>query len=382
MGLARLTQQVYRQISDSQSLAAPLMVRLLADKNDAAAWLDLSILTRLNFQPKLAEELQKVALSMQNHYTLAAEQPEQLRLLALMAPGNLMANTPLEFLLEHSAITLHLFYVRTVADLEKVPPHDLLFVAVGESDQNRPLLQSLVEPLRHWPQPVINRPEYILQTDREHVSALLRDIPALLIPPTRRLHRDDVLPTMKQGRYPVIIRPVDSHAGRDLEKINSRNKLTTYLARANSDWFYLSPFVNYAGRDRFFRKYRIALVGEQSYPGHMALSRHWMVHYLNAGMYESTAKRAEEARFMQHYASDFARRHQAALTEISRRTRLDYLILDCSELTDGTLLIFEIDTSAVLHDMDQGPDFAYKQQPMQAVFAAFQQFLLRRAKSA
>jgi len=378
MGLAGLARKVYHD-SDLQDTNDQLLARLQADDNDATAWLDLSILATLRFQHDLAAQARRVALSLTNHYTLPAVKPQRLTLLALLAPGDLMANTPLEFLLENSTITLHLLYLATLDDLKRAPAHDVLFVAVGQSDRNRSLLEALVEGLRHWPRPVINRPEQILRTGRDSAFTLLADIPGLVIPETARLHRSQLEPLVATFNAPLIVRPLDSHAGRDLAKVGDPAGSRAYLETVPDEWFYVSPYIDYAGPDGLFRKYRIVLLDTRSYAGHLAVSAHWMVHYLNAGMRSSASKRAEEARFMQDYDTDFARRHERALSEISRRTRLDYLILDCAELPDGTLLLFEIDTSAVIHDLDQGTDFAYKQAPMQRLFTAFETFLLARA---
>ncbi|MGI9211224.1 MAG: ATP-grasp domain-containing protein [Methylococcaceae bacterium] len=379
MGLARLTRRVYHE-TDVQSLNDDLLARLQANEDDAHAWLDLSLLATLRFQHELARSARHVALSLQNRYTLDSEQPAQMSLLAVLAPGDLMANTPLEFLLEHSAITLHLLYLRTIDDLcEPLPAHDVLFVAVGESDQNRPLLEALAERLRDWPKPVINRPEYILETSRDRACALLADIPGVLIPETACLHRSLLPRLMEDLTQVLIVRPIDSHAGHHLEKLSRISDVQDYLEEVPDEWFYVSSFIDYSGTDGRFRKYRIVLLGEQSYAGHLAISEHWMVHYLNAGMTESAEKRAEEARFMACFDTDFAVRHAQALADILHRTRLDYLILDCAELADGTLLIFEIDTSAVLHDMDDAEHFAYKHKPMNTLFTAFQGFLLAKA---
>ena len=53
----------------------------------------------------------------------------------------------------------------------------------------------------------------------------------------------------------------------------------------------------------------------------MGVSQHWMIHYLNAGMYEDAAKRAEEAHFMDAFDA-FAERHAAAFEAIHARIGL------------------------------------------------------------
>jgi hypothetical protein len=100
-----------------------------------------------------------------------------------------------------------------------------------------------------------------------------------------------------------------------------------------------------------------------------------MVHYLNAGMTESADKRAEEARFMAAFDTDFAARHAAAFAQLHARLGLDYLGLDCAETPDGRLLLFEADVAMIVHAMDPEDPFAYKKGPMHKLFGAFEAML-------
>jgi hypothetical protein len=108
----------------------------------------------------------------------------------------------------------------------------------------------------------------------------------------------------------------------------------------------------------------------------MGISSNWMIHYVNAGMYEDAQKRTEEAAFMEHF-DEFALRHRKALDAIYQRTQLDYLCIDCAETRDGHLLIFEIDHTMVVHAMDPEQLFPYKQAHMLKVKTAFRDFLSR-----
>ena len=79
-----------------------LVTRVTADSSDAAAWLDLSTIAHLQGRPDDRLALQTVALTLCRRYhqppALATARP--LRLLALMAPGDFMANIPIEFMLD------------------------------------------------------------------------------------------------------------------------------------------------------------------------------------------------------------------------------------------------------------------------------------------
>ena len=85
---------------------------------------------------------------------------------------------------------------------------------------------------------------------------------------------------------------------------------------------------------------------------------------------------------MQEFDGGFALRHGCALRAVNERIGLDYLVIDCAETPDGRLLIFEIDSSAVVHAMDPVDIFPYKQAPMRKVFRAFREMLAETAARA
>ena len=95
-----------------------------------------------------------------------------------------------------------------------------------------------------------------------------------------------------------------------------------------------------------------------------------MIHYLNAGMLESAEKRREEEAFMTGFDSGFGHRHRQALAEIADTLGLDYVGIDCAEMPDGRLLVFEAGTALVVHDMDPRDVFPYKHSLMQALFSS------------
>lgn len=374
--------------TDLRPIAQELLASAESGTADINQWMNLSIALLCLQQREVGLAVQNDALSLQRIYHLpAAQQPAKARLLMLMVPGDLAANTPLECLLEDSDIDLIFYYVTPGNPLAvPVPEHDAVIVAISEGDENRALLTALEQDLAAWPKPVINRPQYLPNVGRAKASELLQGAPGLVIPPTLRASRL-ALQAIAGGvnqlslrfpgcDFPIILRPLGSHAGRDLDRIDDRQAMADYLARIDEKEFYLSPFIDYSGADGQFRKMRIALVDGQPYACHMAVSSHWMVHYVNAGMYEEAHKREEEARFMETFA-DFAERHRPALEAICQRTQLDYLCIDCAETPDGQLLIFEIDHAMVVHAMDTEQLFPYKQTHMLKVKNAFRDYLLR-----
>jgi len=390
IGAATLMRAAFRN-QDLRPIGEMLLARAQANPGDANAWLDACFVVQLLGQREAGLDVQRQALATNTLYQLPAPaQVPTLKLLVLMGPGDFMANTPIEFLLETSDIAATVQYLTLDLPLpEQVPDHDVLFVAIAQSDANAPLLRDVMQMLAGWPRPVVNRPEQIAHLSRDGAYAKLAGSQGVLMPQTVRVARADALALaagqsavtslLPGAAFPLIVRPLDSHAGTDLQRVADAAALQAYLDGQGSSEFYLAPFVDYSGPDGQFRKYRIVLVEGVPYLCHMAVSSHWMVHYLNAGMDDSQAKRDEEARAMADFDAGFAQRHAAALADIDARIGLPYLGIDCAETRDGKLLIFEVDNAMVVHAMDDPVRYGYKQPVMEKVFEAFAGMLHRAA---
>jgi len=356
------------------------------DSGNPQVLMNLSIALQCLNQKELGLALQQEALKLERSYRLAARiQPTRLRLLVLVTQGSIQSNTPLECLLEHSDIELIFHYVFAGADLlAHVPQHDVLFVGIADSDEHRELLNALDRELNGWAQPVLNRPRYLHHTGRDMASALLCGIERLLMPPTVRVSRAQLealvagqIPLSKliaAADFPLILRPLGSQAGADLHRIANLDEVALYLSDVDGPDFFMAPFIDYSDATGFFKKIRIALIAGQPFVCHMAISTEWMVHYVNAGMYQEEWKRSEEARFMQAF-DHFVDKHSRALHAIAERMQLDYLVMDCAETRNGDLLLFEIDHGGVVHAMDLENLFPYKNAHIQKAQKAFSELL-------
>jgi len=386
IGVAALMRRAFNG-EDLRPLGAQLLARAQENPRDANALLDFSTVLQLTGNRENAMAVQAEAIAMQPYYTLPARQAGPgLRLLVIMGPGDLMSNTPVEFLLEDTDVSLELLYLTAQSEWpENVPDHDVMMVAVAESDANQPLLQRLVAYVADWPRPVVNLPEHIAVLSRDGVYAALKGTPGLQMPASVRIGREvlealahgtvEIGSILPDGGFPVIVRPLGSHAGQSLEKLAGPEDVAGYLNNVEAEGFFLSRFVDYSGSDGLFRKYRVALVEGRPFICHFAVSERWMVHYLNAGMAESTEKRAEEAAIMRTFDDEFARRHAVALLAIHQRMKLPYIAMDCAETASGELLIFESDNAMIVHAMDPEDLFPYKKPAMRKLFLAFRQML-------
>ncbi|MBC3861400.1 RimK family alpha-L-glutamate ligase [Undibacterium jejuense] len=386
IGVAPLMRLAFAN-EDIKPIGEALLKRAEENITDANALMDCSVYLQIIGHHDLALAMQAQAIKTQALYSIPAKKSAPgIKLLVIMGPGDLMSNTPIEFLIEDSDVALDILYLSLDANWpEIVPEHDVMLVGIAESESNQALLKKVGLFIANWPRPVINLPEYIAQTSRDGVCAALSDSTGIEMPVTVRTNRTtlgqlsagiiDVHTLLSGDHFPLIIRPLGSHAGKDLEKIEDADSLQAYLERIPSEYFYLSRFVDYRSADGLFRKYRIALIEGRPYVCHFAISSHWMIHYLNAGMGESAEKRAEEAECMAHFDEEFAKRHATALETIYQRMGMQYLGIDCAETQDGNLLIFEIDNAMVVHAMDPADMYPYKKPAMQKVFNAFRQML-------
>jgi hypothetical protein len=388
LGLAPLMKQAF----DGANLAplANQWIESVRRSRNANTLLDLSIVLELLRNREMGLAIRGDALKMAQHFCISSSAAEvALKLLVLKVPGDLSSNTPIECLLGDSEIAIEILYVGPGLPLPDVAPkHDLLFVAIAESEENRPVLEYLHHRLDCWPRPYLNAPREILKLERDTACNFLSSVPGLLMPRTARVDREalrslaraelqieDVLP---DAEFPITIRPVDSHAGRGFVKADSSAELLDYLNDRSDAEFFLSQFINYSSTDGLFRKYRIVMMHGRPFLCHMGISSHWMVHYPYPEMIANPARREEEERAMASFDEDFVRRHQRALAAIPERIRLDYIGLDCAESAKGDLVIFEVASAMLVHDMDDRELFPYKTGQMQKVFEAFRTMLLSK----
>ena len=132
IGLARLSKLAFDGC-DLAPLVDELSARAMAVPPDPAALMDLSTLAQLTGRRDDRVRLQMGALAIQRIYRQPSAEGGGLRLLAFMAPGDFLANTPLEFMLADTNVTLDMVYVAPGWPLpQPLPAHDVAIVAATE----------------------------------------------------------------------------------------------------------------------------------------------------------------------------------------------------------------------------------------------------------
>ncbi|MFN2529307.1 MAG: tetratricopeptide repeat protein [Candidatus Baltobacteraceae bacterium] len=319
---------------------------------------------------------QAVALTYQQLFTEASPTPAR-TLLALMAPGDWQVNVPVDLLFDRKSTTWHKLYLLGDRQLESpLPPYDVIFNAIAESDEAALPLELCERLIAKENKPVINAPQAVRGTKRSLLPGLLRGT-GCNVPDTKRLTRKQIELGEIACEVPFLIRPVGSHAGLNLEKIEKADALGDYLARVPDKEFYLTAFVDYRSEDGYYRKYRIILVDGVPFPFHLAIAKRWMLHFYNSDMLESGNDwmRAEEERWMADFDRIFTLAQQRCLREVAKALQLDYFGIDCALDSDGRVLIFEADPGVIVHAADSPELFPYKHTYVPRIFRAVERLI-------
>jgi hypothetical protein len=341
----------------------------------AAIAFDQGLAMQMTFQREPGLVMQAAALSRSAVFRIRATEAGTPRILAFCAPGDLMTNTPLEFLASGAGARLDLVFIHPTQPLPQfLPDHDIAFCAISELAPE--VLARLTPWLAAWPRKVLNKPPAAARLARETVAPLLAGIDGLVVPEADCVDPETLLKTPERW-FPMLVRPAGTHAGHGLTLVRDRQALGVAVRELAAKRYHRTRFIDYRSRDGLYRKYRVALVAGRPLPCHMAISDRWMVHYLNAGMAFHAERRDEEASALEGFETGFGRRHGSAFTAISERLELDWAIIDCADAPDGQLLFFEADVAAIVHDMDPPDLYPYKRAAMNRVFEAFRSMVHR-----
>jgi len=290
-------------------------------------------------------------------------------------------NIPIEFLWPKACYTRIVCMMEYVSDeqMQTLPDYDLVFNAIGDSDVTGPTQAAVDRFIQVCRKPFLNAPIGVTNTARDQIPALFSDISDVVCPPTLRAQtaqfKEQVL-LSNELRFPMIVRPGGSHGGDHLVKLESVRALQE-LDLFNSAVYYASNYVDYLSSDAYFRKYRIAFVDRQPYPYHMAIGKHWIVHYETADMLTAEWKRAEELAFLNNPRAALGDKAMDAIEKMGLAMNLDFCGVDFTLLPDGRVLVFEANATMLIHPEDEGGILQYKNIYVQKIFDAFNQLIAR-----
>lgn len=288
-------------------------------------------------------------------------------------------DVPVDALIANKSYRLVKWVIEYAPDVqnEVLPPYDIVFNAIGDADVAERTQHQVATFLRNCNKPILNPPQAIARTSRDRIPDLLRNIDNVFIPAATRIATAAIgkIPSETAPRdFPLLLRPIAGHGGEFLVKLDTPDALSAF-SPAGVDEYYLCGYREYRSADGHFRKYRIVFVDREPYPYHLAISRHWMVHYQSAMIPAEPWKIAEEQKFLDDPAGVIGQQAMTAIAAIGREIDLDFAGIDFSILPDGRVLLFEVNATMLVHAEDGDGAFGFKNACVQKITDAFERHL-------
>jgi len=210
-----------------------------------------------------------------------------------------------------------------------LPPHQLIFNAIGDADLCRNALQAAVQLVARSPAPVVNDPRAVLESGRINNAKRLAALPGVVTPRTLAVRRD-ILAASRGERwiadqgftFPLLLRSPGYHTGRNFILIDNRADLVKAAAGLPGDELLVMEYLDARGRDGGARKYRVMMIDGEIYPLHLAISGNWKVHYFTSDMADRPDHRQEELAFLSDMRGVLGNKAMTGLAAIPTRAGL------------------------------------------------------------
>ncbi len=267
-----------------------------------------------------------------------------------------------------------------------LPPHRLVFNAIGDADLCRPALEAAAALVARTAAPVINRPESVLKTGRianaRRLGALAGvTAPAMVSLPRASLAAPEAVAALpREGLgFPLLLRTPGCHTGRNFVRVDAAADLATAAAALPGDELLAIDYLDARGPDGNARKYRAMMIDGRIYPLHLAVSRHWKVHYFTADMADDPGHRREDAAFLDDMPNVIGAKAMAALERVAQALGLDYAGIDFGLGPDGNVLLFEANATMVVAAPDPDKRWAYRRPAVARILDAVRAMMIGRA---
>jgi hypothetical protein len=265
-------------------------------------------------------------------------------------------------------------------------PYRCILNLITDADQNPRTLENLKKLLREYDGRVLNRPEAVLRSTRDHVAKILAGTPGLIAPKVIRLKNakpDLAIQAVERAgmSFPVIVRLAGTHTGHILGLFEKAEELRAALSGTGD--LIITEFADFRSGDGLYRKYRAFFFAQQVIFRHMLVSDEWSVHARDRMRFM-----AERPELLAEEAALFARPEGAlpapvvkALESVRDRMPLDYFGMDFGIARDGRVVLFEANATMNFFPFLRDPRFDYVKACLEPAREAFHRMLGRRPDS-
>ena len=288
-------------------------------------------------------------------------------------------NIPTRPILDDRRFAVTALYVEYYDPDLPLPPHALLFNAIGDADLCSDALIGAERIVARTDAPIVNRPSNVRSTGRASNAARLGSVPHVRSPRIRSLPRAALA---KAGGlpFPLLLRAPGFHTGQHFVRLESDDEIEAAVAGLPGEQLLAIEYLDARGADGMARKYRVMVIDGSLYPLHLAISHDWKVHYFTANMAASILHRQEENRFLEDMPSVLGAAAMSALGRIGQVLGLDYAGIDFALDQDGSVLLFEANATMVIIPPPPEPMWDYRRAPIRRALDAAQNLLLRKLR--
>lgn len=305
-------------------------------------------------------------------------------LLELVSSGG--GNIPTSAFLDDRVFLTSVIVADYLDPASPLPPHHLIFNAIGDADLCQPALAAAVKLAAATPVPVINDPRAVMKTGRIDNARRLSGIPGVVTARTTAIARaalmgpDAAAILVRHGLHcPLLLRSPGFHTGRNFIRVDTVADMATAAQNLPGDELLAIEYLDARGADGSARKYRVMMIDGQIHPLHLAISRDWKVHYFTSDMAARPDHRAEEAAFLADMRAALGARAVTALEGIRDALGLDYCGVDFGLDRNGDVLLFEANATMVIASPDSDPRWDYRRVAIDRILEAVTGMIRRRA---
>jgi hypothetical protein len=266
-----------------------------------------------------------------------------------------------------------------------LPPHDLVFNAIGDADLCGEALDRAALVVAATAAPVLNPPARVRATGRAANAESLGRLPGVTTARMREWPRAVLTDPAAEHvlaeagfRFPLLLRAPGFHTGEHFAKVDTPAELRPALDQLPGATVLVLEFLAIQSPDAHFRKYRVMVVGPSLYPLHLAVSQHWKVHLFTAAQDERCL--AEDRAFLRDMPGVLGERALASLGSIVRELGLDYGGVDFALDANGNVAVFEANATMIVPPPSEDPRLRYRIQPVTRIEQAVRRLLADAAR--
>jgi glutathione synthase/RimK-type ligase-like ATP-grasp enzyme len=304
---------------------------------------------------------------------------EPVRVLALLAAsgGNLVTT----LILDDRYIQATSLVADSYREGMELPPHDVILNAIGDAERSDDALEIAERIVAASNAGVINQPAAVRRTAR-HAVGRLGSVPNVRAPHTELLPREAITEASLAARgytFPLLLRSPGHHMGEHFALVAAPDRLEHELAAMPGRELLVIEYLDAFVGGQPARKYRAFLIDGNVYPGHLAISRRWKVHYYTSDMLADDRHWAAEREYLTDMPAVVGPRVMTALAGIANVLALDYAGIDFSIDADGNVLVFEANATMAVYWPEDDERGAYRRPPIARVLAATKELFVKRA---